>query len=293
MANQLRMAIVQSILHLHSLQWSQRRIARELGIHRETVGRYLLQHLGGAKPAIPPTGSGRSKPATISPAPGPPREGTEAAERAEEAGGSKPAISPAGSMPATTPAGPTPSGRPTACQPYREIIQAKLDQQLSAQRIWQDLRDEHGFSAGYDSVKRFVRRLARSRPLPFRRLECLAGQEAQVDFGRGAPVIGTEGRRRTTWVFRIVLSHSRKAYAEVTFRQTTDDFIRALENAFGHFGGVPATLVIDNLRAAVKQPDWFDPLLVPKLEAFCRHYGTTNCRLVRTCRGTKARSKPA
>lgn len=276
MANQLRMAIVQSILHLHSLQWSQRRIARELGIHRETVGRYLLEHLDGAKPAIPPTGSGGSKPATISPAPGPPAEGNEAAGDAEEAGGPNPAISPAGSVPPTaSPAGPTPPGRPTACQPYREIIQAKLDQQLSAQRIWQDLRDEHGFGASYDSVKRFVRRLGRSRPLPFRRLECPAGQQAQVDFGRGAPVISAEGRRRTTWVFRIVLSHSRKAYAEVTFRQTTDDFLCALENAFGHFGGVPATLVIDNLRAAVKQPDWFDPLLVPKLEAFCRHYGTT------------------
>jgi hypothetical protein len=70
-----------------------------------------------------------------------------------------------------------------------------------------------------------------------------------------------------------VLSHSRKAYSEVTYRQTTEDFIGCLENAFQHFGGVPQTLVIDNLRAAVKHPDWFDPELVPKLQAFCAHYG--------------------
>ena len=99
------------------------------------------------------------------------------------------------------------------------------------------------------------------------------GEEAQVDFGTGAPVIGKDGKRRRTHVLRIVLSHSRKGYSEVTFRQTTDDFLGALENAFRTFGGVPKTLVIDNLKAAVLHPDWFDPEITPKVQAFCRHYG--------------------
>ncbi len=63
--------------------------------------------------------------------------------------------------------------------------------------------------------------------------------EAQVDFGTGAPVIGPDGKRRKTHVFRIVFRHSRKAYSEATFRQTTEDFIRCMENAFWHLGGVP------------------------------------------------------
>jgi len=58
------------------------------------------------------------------------------------------------------------------------------------------------------------------------------------------------------------------------FRQTTEDFIRAIENAFAHFGGVPKKLIIDNLKAAVTKADWFDPDLNPKIEAFCEHYGT-------------------
>ena len=70
------------------------------------------------------------------------------------------------------------------------------------------------------------------------------------------------------------MSHSRKGYSEATFTQTTDDFLRALENAFRHFGGVPQTLVIDNLKAAVAHPDWFDPELTPKVQSFARHYGT-------------------
>jgi len=81
-------------------------------------------------------------------------------------------------------------------------------------------------------------------------------------------------RRRRTHVFRIVLSHSRKAYSEVVYCQTTDDFIRCLENAFHHFGGVPKTLVIDNLKAAVTKADWYDPELNPKIQSFCARYGT-------------------
>jgi transposase len=133
---------------------------------------------------------------------------------------------------------------------------------------------ESGATVGYDSVRRFVQRLGRTRSLPFRRMECGPGEEAQVDFGTGAPVVTPDGKRRKTNVFRIVLSHSRKAYSEATFTQTTEDFFRCLENAFAHFGGVPQTLVIDNLKAAVAHPDWFDPELTPKVQSFCRHYGT-------------------
>jgi hypothetical protein len=39
-------------------------------------------------------------------------------------------------------------------------------------------------------------------------------------------------------------------------------------------GGVPRTVVIDNLKAAVKNPDWYDPQLNPRILAFCEHYGT-------------------
>jgi len=236
MANQLEMAKVNVILNLRQRGWSFRKIARELGVHRETVARYVRrQQADAAKPAKAPTGSG----------------------------GSKPAKAPTGSEPSQS-----------ACEPYRELILAKLDLGLSAKRIHQDLVTEEHFAAGYHSVRRFVRRLRQGRPLPFRRLETPPGEEAQVDFGTAAPVIQPAGRRKRPWLFRVVLSYSRKAYSEAVYRQTTENFIRCLENAFWHFGGVPKTLVIDNLRAAVKKADWFEPELNPKVESFCDHYGT-------------------
>ena len=203
MANELKMAIVESIFQLRTLRWSARRIALHLGIDRGTVGKYLKQARSGPKPAIPPAGSNGSKPATHPPAPGgsPPENGS--ADFSVAAAISKPAISPAGSegeitsLPspdaqaaAASPALPAKRGRPSECEPFQSLILEKLQQELSAQRIYQDLTVEHGFTGSYDSVKRFVRQLGRSRPLPMRRMECAAGEEAQVDFGSGAPVIG-------------------------------------------------------------------------------------------------------
>ncbi len=258
MANQLKMADIQCIMTLHDRGWSRRRIARELGIDRETVARHLRLSTPGQSPNGPNPANAL---AGIQATPGP--------KPASQEG--LPASAPAGSA-GSKPAKALP-GSPSQCEPWRAVIAAKVEQGLSAQRIHQDLADEPGYSASYYSVCRLVRTLSATRMVPFRRMECAAGEEAQVDFGRGAPIIGPDGKRKKTWVFRIVLSHSRKGYSEAVHRQTTDDFLRSLENAFAHFGGLPRTLVIDNLRAAVARADWFDPELCPKVRSFAEHYG--------------------
>jgi len=248
MANQIKMAVRDSIITLYDKGWSQRRIAKVLEIDRETVGRHIrLERPGGSNPAIPPTGI-------------------------EAADNSNPAIPPAGVLanPAISPAGKF--GRKSDCRPYHSVILGGVETGLSAQRLFQDLRTDHGFTGGYDSVKRYVRRLTAGHTERVYRMECEPGEEAQVDFGLGAPIL-ENGHKRRTWVFRIVLSHSRKAYSEAVRQQTTECFIRCLENAFRYFGGVTKTLVIDNLRAAVQNADWYEPELTPKMAEFCRYYG--------------------
>lgn len=286
MANLLKMAEQQAIVALIQRGWSQRRIARELGIHRETVGRYI--RLARGHPAGDPAGPD-SKPAKVitGSADGEATQPGDVAIVADDDSAVQPSIvtvAPDGE-PAPKPAKVI-TGSPgtrSRCEPFERVILGKLEQGLSAQRIYQDLTGEHGFTDGYQSVQRFVRHLRSAAPLPFRRMECAPGAEAQVDFGSGAPVVipdgqplpvGVKTRRRRPHVFRIVLSHSRRAYSEVVWRQSTEEFIRCLENAFWHFGGVPKSLVIDNLKAAVTQADWYDPELNPKIVEFCRHYGT-------------------
>ena len=293
MANNLKMDLVHTVLSLHKLSWSNRRIARELGVHRETVGRYIRRSGAGPEPASASIGSVPSKPASAPPgsddvAAGqecplgrsvcmdrPASTGPQASELPPCCPNStacpwsracrddpKPASAPFGSL-----------GTISACEPYRQVVLDKLEQGLAAQRIYQDLVTDSGFAGSYYSVRRFVSKLGKRTELAFRRMECPPGAEAQVDFGSGAAVVDATGRRRPH-VFRIVLSHSRKGYSEVVFRQRTEDFLTCLENAFWHFGGVPKTIVIDNLKAAVKNPDWYDPQLNPRILAFCEHYGT-------------------
>lgn len=148
-------------------------------------------------------------------------------------------------------------GRKSHCEAVAVQTQAALEVGLSTQRIYQDLVTERQFTGSYESVNRFVRRLGAVTPLPFRRMECAPAQQVQVD-----------GNRKRPHLFHVVLSHSRKAYSEVVWRQTTENFIRCLENVFRHFGGVPQTVVTDNLKAAVIKTDWFAPELNPKIVSF-------------------------
>lgn len=237
--NQLKVHQQQTIKALFERGWSKRRIARELGLDRVTVRKYLAGV--DSKSPTPPTGSAGP---SDSKSPTNPHTGSASG-----------------------------SGPESLSQPWKEQIEQGLQTGLSVQRIYQDLVIEHGFTGSYYSVRRLARRLGRVSELPFRRMECEPGAEAQVDFGQGAWVI-EDSKRRRPHLFRVVLSHSRKGYSEAVWRQTTESFIRCLENAFRHFGGVVRTVVIDNLRAAVIRADWFDPELNPKVVSFCEHYGT-------------------
>jgi transposase len=258
MANLLSMATIDAILTLRQRNWSIRRIAKELGLHRDTVARHLQlrqQAAPSSQPTVPDAGA----------------EAVSACKIGHPSGGAGDVK--IGQAPIGSEAPPARAEQASLCEPYRAIIETKLAAGLTAQRIFQDLVRDHGFSAKYHSVRRFVQRLDGGRPLPFRRIECAPGDEVQVDFGSGAPIVGSEGKRRRTHVFRIVLSHSRKGYSEAVWRQTTDEFLRCLENAFDHFGGLPRSLVLDNLKAGVERPDWYDPELNPKLRSFADHYG--------------------
>jgi hypothetical protein len=85
---------------------------------------------------------------------------------------------------------------------------------LSAQRIYQDLVEESGFTDSCQSVKRFVRKLRSMQPDRVWRPECQPGEELQLDFGLGAPIDDAQGKTRRTWVLRLVLSYSRNGYSE-------------------------------------------------------------------------------
>jgi transposase len=261
MPNYLKMPKKSQVIALLELGWSYRRIEAETGVRRETVSRYDTTRRSNAAKTFP--GSDASPPsefADLQPGDDP--------NAAKTFAGSD-------SNPAKTFPGSAPRPRFAAAL-YRTAITEKLTAGLSLQRIWQDLVEEYGYGASYESVKRFVRTLA-----PTRRavgvFHCAPGAEGQVDFFRGAPTLdaGT-GEWRRPWVFRMTLGHSRHGYEETVWDQKLETFLRLHERAFRDFGGVPRVVRHDNLKAAVVRACFYDPDSHDVYLAFASHWGFTS-----------------
>lgn len=166
------------------------------------------------------------------------------------------------------------TGPASACEPYRGIIEAAVARGLTAQRIWQDLREDYHFSHQYASVKRFVHTVKRCHPEVAAVMEHPPGEEAQVDFFQGPPTLDpATGRWRRPWIFRMTLSCCRHSYEEPLWRQDKVSFIRAHENAFLDFGGAPHTVRLDNLKAGVARACLYDPDISELYAAFAQHWG--------------------
>jgi len=257
----------QQVIALLALGWSFRRIERETGVRRETVSRY-------SRPADP-------KAAKVFPG----ESGLEGPESSLEAGedgvlGPADGSNPAKVFPGSDPnpakgfAGSHAPPRFSAA-PYRDAILEKLELGLTVQRVYQDLQEEYGYAHSYESVKRYVRKLARRRRAAGV-MHSLPGEEGQVDFFRGAPTLdATTGQWRRPWVFRMTLCHSRHGYEEAVWDQKVETFLRLHENAFRDLGGVVKVVRHDNLKAAVVRACLYDPDVNAVYEAFSKHWGFT------------------
>jgi transposase len=148
----------------------------------------------------------------------------------------------------------------------RGLRLAKVQQLLERQGVRVPYSSLHRFAVthcGFQDRRRITVRLDDPPP----------GLYAQVDFGRLGLVPDADGRRRLLWGLSVVLPSSRHQFLFVTFSQRLEDLIEGLEDAWVFFGGVPALLVVDNLKAAVVKADRYEPLFNRSFEAYARHRG--------------------
>src|SRR5579859_566031 len=141
----------------------------------------------------------------------------------------------------------------------------------------------HGFAGGYQSVKRFVRKL-RGVQSPEARAVILtpAGEESQVDYGTGPMVRDPQsGKYRRTRLFVLTLGFSRKSVRLLVFRSSAQTWAQLHERAFRRLGGTTRVVVLDNLREGVLSPDIYDPSLNPLYRDVLAHYGAVAmpCRI--------------
>lgn len=252
MSNVLSEEKRQQVIALGQLGWSLRRIEATVHIRRETISGYLR---AAGIPIRPPGGWGRLKPA-------------------------KPAIDvitdSAVDPEVITDPGPPPSRSPSAsaCEPYRDLIEIGLSRGRNAMAIWQDVVDQHGFQAKYQSVRRFIHSLQKTAPEARVVIETAPGEEAQVDYGSGPMVRDSQtGKYRRARLFVLTLGYSRKAVRLLAFRSSVRIWAELHEKAFRRLGGATKTVVLDNLHEGVLAPDVYDPTINPLYRGLLRHYG--------------------
>jgi transposase len=232
---------------------SQREIHRLTGIDRKTVRFYV-------KSVLTEAAAGDSNSFTLSAGPiaagevqnPPPRPPAFAAE--------KPVVAPIGAR--------------SACEPHREWIEAQVRLRRNAMAIYQELVDTRGFTAAYNSVKRFCGALRRQEPQQFDRLEFGPAEECQVDYGEGAPTRHpVSGKYRKPRLFVMTLRYSRGSFRQVVWKSSSETWARLHEQAFRYFSGSTKYVVLDNLREGVLKPDLYEPELNPVYAAMLAHYG--------------------
>jgi transposase len=142
--------------------------------------------------------------------------------------------------------------RPSALDPYKAFITATLEQypRLRATRLWAMVR-ARGYPGSALQVQRYVRTVRpAARAEAYLRLDTLAGEQAQVDWGNlGTIRVGSTTRFLSC--FALVLSWSRACYARFALDQTLESFLRGHVEAFGTLQGVPRTILYDNLKSVV------------------------------------------
>ena len=141
-------------------------------------------------------------------------------------------------------------------EPYTGVIDRILEedhkvsrkQRHTAKRIFERLRDEHGFAGQYTIVKDYVRERRRRTKEMFVPLSHAPGH-AQCDFGEARVIIG--GVEQKAHYFVLDLPHSDGCFIKAYPAETTEAFLDGHVSAFAFLGGAPQSVLYDNTRLAV------------------------------------------
>jgi transposase len=153
--------------------------------------------------------------------------------------------------------------------PWRAWLRERWEQGVhNASRLFGEMR-KRGYDGCYTQVKRTVREWrSEGRERAFVRFETAPGEQAQMDWGH----FGNWGGRRL-YGFALTLGWSRMQYVEFTQRQDMETLLNCMVHAFHYFGGVPATVLTDNMKTVVVERIDGAPRFHPKMLDFASYYG--------------------
>lgn len=240
---ELTMIEVREVLRRWTAEQEIRRIARETGIDRKTVRRYIevaqdAGHVRGAEISDDLV--------------------QEVVQRVQ----SRPL--------------PPPSEQRRSLVPHTEKLREWLMVEKLRLTKVHELIARRGVEVTYPTLRRFaIDEIGWHKPKPTVRIDDPPpGDEAQIDFALMGTVDDAEtGRRRKLWVLLVTLSFSRYMFVWPTFEQTTEAVIEGLEAAWRFFGGVTRRVVPDNMKAIVVRADHTAPRLQESFAEYAQARG--------------------
>lgn len=151
-----------------------------------------------------------------------------------------------------SPAPPVTKENPSKLDPFKPIIHEWLEedkkhwrkQHHSAQRVYERLTEEHGYTGSYSVVQRYLKK-CRSQRLEKANLELVWDPgPAQVDFGE-ADFYETGKLIRKKYL-TVSFPYSNDGYSQIFGGETAECVCRGLQDIFEFIGGVPPLLIFDN-----------------------------------------------
>jgi len=164
---------------------------------------------------------------------------------------------------------------PSKLGPFKDRIVELLAEhpRLSAVRVREILSAE-GFTGGSTILRDYLHEV-RPRPIQaFQRTVYPPGEIGQVDWARMPdPILDAFGKLRPVYAFVMVLGYSRMLTVIFSFRTRLVDFLRCHAQALEFFGGVPHTVVYDNLKSVVLYRRGAEVTFNPQFLPFADRYG--------------------
>jgi transposase len=165
--------------------------------------------------------------------------------------------------------------RVSRLEEYRPYLVERLEAypDLSAVVLFRELVTK-GYEGGYERVKLACRQLrGEPRVVGTARFETGPGEQAQADWLETKYVVESDGGWHRLNAFICVLGYSRWSFLEFTVSESQQVLFQCFEHAFREAGGVPAAIVVDNLKAAVTRHKGDEIIFNPAFLAFADHWG--------------------
>lgn len=157
---------------------------------------------------------------------------------------------------------------------WNHLYQESKRKGVTLQLLWLEYKNQNPEGYQYSQFCERFNQWRKTQQLTLRQ-EHKAGEKLFIDYtGPTIPVIDVEtGEIKEAQLFVATLGASNYTYVEAQWGQDLQSFINGHVRAFQFFGAVPELLVPDNLKAAVKQADRYEPGITRTYYELASHYG--------------------